>query len=324
MEAEAAPRASIEVDRAESGALCLRIHGHLDAQSTAAIWSEATAALAEARPETLILDGSGVEYADGAGVGLLVELRRKQRSRGGIVEMPVMFAIGLWFVMQVTRGLLQFEGVGTQVAYITHISGFAWGMLVAFVSGQFGHGRVEALLQKGERYMREGQPYAAQGVLIRYLARCPDHAIVYARLARAMVLTGNTDGARKNYRLACEMLIDQGHRGECEDAYGQAVRGFPRFRLSAGHQLNLAFGLERNLKPKLAITAYETFEDCYPTNKDASFALLRSAVLYMHSMSEVEKAEECYRRLIERYPENQWVDFAHEQIRCMTVRTSHR
>jgi len=243
-------------------------------------------------------------------------------TRGGMVEMPVMFAIALWFVMQVVRGLLQFEGVGMQVAYVTHISGFAWGMLIAFVSGHFGHGRVEAMLQKGERYMREGHPYAAQGSLIRYLARRPDHGIVYAKLARAMVLSGNEEGARKNYRKACEMLIDQGDRGLSEDAYGEAVRGFTRFRLSADHQLNLAFGLERNLKPKLAITAYETFEESYPTHKDASFALLRSAVLYMHSLSEMEKAIECYERLIERYPHDQWVEFAHEQIRCMAVRNA--
>lgn len=241
-------------------------------------------------------------------------------TRGGTVEMPVMFAIVLWFIMQVTRGLLQFEGAGSQVAYVTHISGFAWGMLIAFAGGQLGHGRVEALLQKGERYMREGHPYAAQGALIRYLAKRPDHAIVYAKLARAMVLSGNEDGARKHYRMACEMLIDQGHRGAGEDTYREAVRGFPRFRLGAGHQLNLAFGLERNLKPALAITAYEVFEENYPTNKDAPFALLRTAVLYMHSLSEMEKAEACYRRLIEQYPEDQWADFAHEQIRCMTVR----
>lgn len=70
----------------EEGLLTLTIEGRLDSATTGKIWREATAALAEASPKRVVLDASGITYCDGSGVGLLVELRRRQRAAGGEVE----------------------------------------------------------------------------------------------------------------------------------------------------------------------------------------------------------------------------------------------
>jgi outer membrane protein assembly factor BamD (BamD/ComL family) len=88
--------------------------------------------------------------------------------------------------------------------------------------------------------------------------------------------------------------------------------------LSQDHHLNLAFGLERNLKPKLAVSAYENFEKSYPQHPEAPFVLLRAAGLYWNALSEPVRADERYRELIEKYPDDQWVEFAREQIRCLS------
>lgn len=239
-------------------------------------------------------------------------------TRAGTVEIPAVFAIALWFVLQVARGLVQSGTGGAQVAYISHLGGFATGMVLALAFGQHTRGRVESLLRRGESYMQKGQPYAAQGAYIRYLTFSPEDAHVYARLARAMILSGNHAGALKNYQQACQMFLDQGQRGRGEKIFQEALRGCPGFALDADRHLSLAFGLERNLKPNLAIAAYENFARQYPTHPESAFTLLRAAGLYWNALANLEKADVCYRELIERYPDDRWVDFAREQIRCLS------
>ncbi len=64
----------------------LVFEGTLDAASLGQIWPRAVRVLEEHRPQNLIVDAAGVTYCDGAGVGLLVELRRLQEDRGGSIE----------------------------------------------------------------------------------------------------------------------------------------------------------------------------------------------------------------------------------------------
>ncbi len=64
----------------------LVFEGTLDAASLGQIWPRAVRVLEEHRPQDLIVDAAGVTYCDGAGVGLLVELRRLQEERGGSIE----------------------------------------------------------------------------------------------------------------------------------------------------------------------------------------------------------------------------------------------
>ena len=243
-------------------------------------------------------------------------------TRGGRAEMPALIAVVLWFLMQMVRGLVQMGGADTQVAYVNHLSGFFWGMLLAFVSGQFGKGRIESYLRRGNKHMTGGQPYAAQGSFIRYLTHHPDDAAAYASLARAMVLSGNREGAIKNYRKSCELFIEQQERGEAEAVFREALRGYDDFTLLPAAHLDLAFGLERDLKPDLAVAAYENFERRYPIHKEAPFALLRAAGLHRQTFSNPTRAELCYQKLVDKYPDDPWVDFAREQIRVLSLQNA--
>jgi membrane associated rhomboid family serine protease len=236
-------------------------------------------------------------------------------TRAGKVEMPVVVAVGLWFGLQLARGLIQVGGFGTQVAYVAHISGFLLGTVTAAWGGHFREGRVDAFLQRAARYMKRGESYAAQGEYIRYLDHRPDDPGAHAGLARAAVVTGDGDVARKSYRKACELLIEQRRRGDCEAIYQEAVRGFDDLCLTEDYQINLAFGLERNLKPKLAVRAYEIFAGRYPAHTESPLALLRAAGIYLNTFSAPQKADDLYHRLIDNYPDDVWVDFATEQRR---------
>jgi phospholipid/cholesterol/gamma-HCH transport system permease protein len=86
MRQAAATAASLEPGPPEGNAAVLRLSGRLDVYSVAAIWDAAVAAL-EAHPRSpVIIDATAVEYCDGAGTALLVELLRRPRPASATVS----------------------------------------------------------------------------------------------------------------------------------------------------------------------------------------------------------------------------------------------
>jgi outer membrane protein assembly factor BamD (BamD/ComL family) len=164
--------------------------------------------------------------------------------------------------------------------------------------------------------------FAAQDDLLKYLERRPDDGRAVASLARAQLLTADPTRAQQNYRLACQLLLGSLQRGEAEDLYRESLRAFEELTLEADLQLDLAFGLERNLKPGLALCAYTNFERRYPHHSEAPFALLRSANLHWNTFSDSGEAACCYQRLVTLYPGDSWADFAQEQIRFLALQSA--
>lgn len=238
-------------------------------------------------------------------------------NRVGRVDVPIVFALVLWVLLQVARGIAQLEGSSLGVAHMTHLVGFAFGVAYTLATGGWKEARAEAVRVRARRHLRKGDFFGAQEELTRYVATRPDDGSAHAELARVQILTGDDIGAKASYLKACEMLLRSQDRSECEDAYGQALRGFPDFVLSPEPHLDVAYGLERNLKPELALKAYENFARRYPHHKDAPFVLLRAANLHSGVFADAPRAKRCYQSLIERYPDDAWTDFAREQVRLM-------
>jgi len=70
----------------KDGVLTITISGRLDSTSTGSIWQEAVKVLERASSKRAIVDASGIDYCDGSGIGLLMELQRHQRETGGELE----------------------------------------------------------------------------------------------------------------------------------------------------------------------------------------------------------------------------------------------
>jgi phospholipid/cholesterol/gamma-HCH transport system permease protein len=75
------PSAGARLDiREEPGGILFHLEGRLDSATTGAVWRQAFAALQGARPGRLTIDAAGLDYCDGAGIGLLVELRNRRKD----------------------------------------------------------------------------------------------------------------------------------------------------------------------------------------------------------------------------------------------------
>lgn len=63
-------------------ALVLTVAGRLDSSTTAQVWDEAVRTIDQDPESAVILDASGLEYCDGSGISLFLELGRRQTQRG--------------------------------------------------------------------------------------------------------------------------------------------------------------------------------------------------------------------------------------------------
>jgi len=70
----------------QDGLLKLNITGRLDSTTTGTIWRRATVAVGAAKAKIVIVDASGIDYCDGAGIALLVHLRHLQNNTRGNLQ----------------------------------------------------------------------------------------------------------------------------------------------------------------------------------------------------------------------------------------------
>ncbi len=86
MDSPIANGAKLRSDGPRNGLLKLAIDGRLDADSTGRVWRESTRLVVAARAATVALDASAMDYCDGSGIALLIQLRRLQQKAGGKLE----------------------------------------------------------------------------------------------------------------------------------------------------------------------------------------------------------------------------------------------
>lgn len=78
--------ASAEYQKLDKRKLKLVITGRLDAKTTSHLWPQVIRKLKRARPKTLVVDAGGIDYCDGAGIALLLELKSRQERRKGKIQ----------------------------------------------------------------------------------------------------------------------------------------------------------------------------------------------------------------------------------------------
>ncbi len=78
--------ASIDYQKLDKDQFKLAITGKLDAETTGRLWPQAVRKVTEARAQTLVLDASKIDYCDGAGMALLLQLKRIQQGRDSQVR----------------------------------------------------------------------------------------------------------------------------------------------------------------------------------------------------------------------------------------------
>ncbi len=76
---------TVEVTEGEGG-MVVTLRGRLDAASLAGAWQKTVGEAEGKKAKAITIDGAGLDYCDGAGLGLFAELRRVAAENGGEVK----------------------------------------------------------------------------------------------------------------------------------------------------------------------------------------------------------------------------------------------
>lgn len=223
-------------------------------------------------------------------------------NRAGIAELPSVLGVLLWVLMQVVLVLVQGPAAGT--AYGAHLGGLATGLVLALSLGMPWRARTESLLVRGERHLRRGNPYAAVGLLERYLERVGWDHEARLQLARAHRLAGDLARASQVYREVTMILLGEQRTAEACDVYAEARRGDHAFHLAAEEQRRLAFFLEKQGRWETAITAYTDFTRFHADHPEAIHADTRSATLLVTRLARRGEGLERLESAMASYPDH--------------------
>ncbi len=241
-------------------------------------------------------------------------------NKTGRTFVPVVFAVLFWFGLQAVRALVQFGMGGAHIAYGEHIGGFAAGVILAFAMRSSREARAESSLVKARRHFEKAEWFGAQAEYVEYLASHPGDSEARAELARAQICAGDRILASSSYAEAVKASMERGERDRAERLFDEASRHLPLFALSEKLHLDIACGMERTLKYRSALAAYEHYLWEYPVSGNAAFVLLRMAGIHDRCLDEPEEAISCYRRLATEYASDAWADFARAEL-ARKVRT---
>jgi len=78
---------SASVDASSSGGtLTLRVSGWLDARTVASVWEQVRRAVHRHKPRQIVVEAAQIQYCDGAGIAMFVDLQRQRGSAAARVE----------------------------------------------------------------------------------------------------------------------------------------------------------------------------------------------------------------------------------------------
>jgi len=235
-------------------------------------------------------------------------------NRAGRRFIPAVIAVVCWFAYQGAYAAVQYGMDSAGVAYGVHVGGFGAGVVLAFIFGSFPEARAEKRLASARRAFARSEFFAAQADYLEYLDRRPGDAQVHAETARACLCGGERGLAGSHYSEAVSFYLVAVERGKAEDVLSEAMRSIKGFTLGEKLHLDLVFGMERAMKYRMSLTAYENFTLRYPFSPDTPFVLLRMAGIHERRFDRPDRAVECYERIVKYYPEDSWADFADGEI----------
>ncbi len=247
-------------------------------------------------------------------VGYWIFMPLQGVNRAGRTYVPVVFAILFWFALQGVRTMMQLGTGGMRIAYSVHLGGFATGALLALGFGALARARAERHLFAAQRRFEAADWFGAQAEYVEHLAIDSGNAEAHAGLARAYVAAGDRVRSRGSYAAAVRISAEKGARDEAEAYFEEAARHIPNFALPEPLHIDIACGMERTLKYRSAMNAYERFVWNYPLSKDAPFVLLRMAVSLETRLEKPGEALACYARLAGEYASDQWAEYAQGEI----------
>lgn len=216
-------------------------------------------------------------------------------AKGGRFALPSIVAIGAWFALQ---AIYQLVTPVSGTAYISHIAGLLFGVVLALVMGMAAEGTLERRLILGNRYAACADWFAALGEYDAYLAKRPEDSEVLVQAARIHRVTHQGQESVRRFREGIASYLRRGAVAEACDTFDEMKRLLGDVTLEPEDLLRVARGFEKAGRPSDASRAYESYGRRFPGASGAVTALLKCADIERKRLNNPARAQYIYRELL--------------------------
>jgi tetratricopeptide (TPR) repeat protein len=223
----------------------------------------------------------------------------------------------LFALREVVAGVLEIQGrAGGNVAHWAHIGGLGLGALAAVLVQAAREGKRESVLEDTAKATAGSGPQdRTRRDVARLLKDSPDDPEALEAMAALLLVGGERVRSRELYLKAIARFMAAGQRERAAIVYLNLLHTASDTVLDPREQITVASTLEALGHHREAQQAFELLADHYPEREEAQTALLRASQLYQRCLGEPAVARQLLQRLLDSYPNSQWITLARERIR---------
>jgi membrane associated rhomboid family serine protease len=221
----------------------------------------------------------------------------------GIRHVPAVLAVMAWIGIQLAYGLALPQG---RTAYWSHIGGLMAGVALAVAAGAGRAGRFEGRLRRAERYMEQGNWFAAAGECESAMRLSPDDPVVHAMHGRALVAAGRRAAAILAFHRAVAEELKRGAESAAVRVYLEMERLLPGAVLEPAKQLRVAQALRKEGEFEAAARALIDFAAAHSRHPQAEMARLLAGELRADLAGDAEGAAALFRDVDPRRLSPRW------------------
>jgi len=230
------------------------------------------------------------------------------QNKTGKTHVPIVFAVVLWFALQVVHALVAAEAQ-SRVSYGAHLGGFFMGFVLAMILGQLRDGRIESRLILAEKYFQQGEYFAAVGAWTEYLEMVPGELVGLLGRARARRLINQASQARRDYQRALDCLLKSRQADDALEVYREVHRAGLSSSLPASQLGRLGTLMEKQLDYEGALAAYRELHEGYPKHTAGRRALVRLVHLYHGKVADKKEAARWLQVACRTLPGGDWREY---------------
>lgn len=252
-------------------------------------------------PHPVIGASGSIAGVSGAFLALFPRSRILLASIIGLLQVPALWFIAFYFVLDLLRQTAGWLGAGSDnVAYMAHLAGYIFGFALAVVlltTKIIKHEEFDVfyLWKQARRRaaFRAASRAAGHG---RWDAKVSPEGAAPARVASPAPLS-ESDQEIAEVRARIGLLLGESRLAEAAAAYGELLADAPDAVFSESRQLDLANQLYTDGRHDLAAIAYENLLSAYPAGSDSDKVRLLLSLIYTRHLPRRDRARELLARV---------------------------
>ena len=232
------------------------------------------------------------------------------RVKAGVFAVDAVWALALWFVMELFPALLSDGGGG--VAHWAHVGGFVAGIVAAPFLGSLADAKKEYFTDDAftnVEYLRRSEEADEAA---RALKADPTNGYKMWKVAQAYREAGEFERASNMYQRCLNRFLDLNFLEQATEVYKELREYDTTFALPAERLLRMARHLEYHA-PIDAVPAYQTLGEKHGDTIEGEYACLRLAWMYLHGFRQPFEAAKYFDWFLQRYPTSVWASRATQE-----------